>query len=121
MRNENETANSEYVKLNFFENLAFENPGKLFNLIESGSLNDVALGVAVQALPDIPGDRATMLAMEHLLHPDPAVRGSAVAAMDAKMETKTVAPGIAKVYRQKMKRLRKEGVVFADPYTAQEL
>ena len=100
----------EYVPyqkpMNRFERMALQDRGGLMALVQSGSLDDNDLGQALQAVGDLPGDKATMLIAEHFQHPDADVRASAVAGLERKLKDGGyVNPQILQVLKPKLARL----------------
>lgn len=98
-----------YRPVDPMERMARENPGKVFGLIESGMVSDSELASLVGALGWMDTSRSTILAMQHLQHPNKDVRFQAMTALDSKMERNTIDPRIGTILAQKIARLTSEG------------
>jgi hypothetical protein len=98
-----------YRPVDPMERMARENPGKVFGLIESGMVSDTELASLVGALGWMDTSRSTILAMQHLQHPDKGVRFQAMSALNNKMNRDAIDPGTRGILGQKIARLTAEG------------
>lgn len=108
----------ERVRLNRFEALAWDRPSFLESQVCSGTLDDNTLGQALQALGIVAGDRATLVLMEHLQHPNKDVVASAIEGLRVKAEG-PINPAVVEILKAKLARVKEVGVpvtMSADQY-----